>query len=101
MNIHLHIHYDESKLDLIIHKLNHMAANTDKALADLGLIKTQLGKVGTETAALLVKITELEAAAAEADTPQTVLDAIAEVKAQAQVVDDQVPDAPPVEPPVA
>ena len=78
---------------LIINKLNSMSENTDKALADLGAIKDQLTKIGTETATLLQKITDLENAAGNADTPQSVLDAIAAVKAQAQVVDDPVPDA--------
>lgn len=71
-----------------------MGANTDKALADLQEIKDNLVKVSAESATLLQKITDLETAAANADTPQSVLDKIAEVKAQAKAVDDLVPDAP-------
>lgn len=104
MTIHIHHHPDQELIFLlreiresqflIINKLNTMAENTDKALADLGAIKTQLTKIGTETTTLLQKVADLEAAAANADTPQSVLDAIADVKAQAQIVDDEVPDAP-------
>lgn len=76
---------------------NHkIMSNTDTALADLAAIKTSLVKVGTETSTLLQKIIDLENAAGAADTPQSVLDAIADVKAQAQIVDDLVPDAPTV-----
>lgn len=75
-------------------KIKKIMGNTDQALADLAAIKTQLSKIGGETSTLLQKITDLENAANNADTPQSVLDAIADVKAQAQVVDDQVPDAP-------
>lgn len=71
-----------------------MGENTNKALADLQEIKDNLAKVSTETATLLQKVTDLETAAANADTPQSVLDAIADVKAQAKAVDDLVPDAP-------
>lgn len=72
-----------------------MSENTDKALAGLADIKTQLGKIGAESSTMLQKITDLENAAnSNPDTPQAVLDAIADVKAQAQVVDDLVPDAP-------
>lgn len=74
-------------------KLKSMAEKTDQALADLDAINAQLAKIGTESAATLQKVIELEEAAANADTPQSVLDKIAEVKAQAQVVDDLTPDA--------
>jgi len=97
-----HHHYfhmgvdDEVKklLHSVISKLNIMGQNTDKALQDLQEIKTNLSKVSAESTTLLQKITDLENAAANADTPQSVLDAIADVKAQAKAVDDLVPDAP-------
>ena len=96
---HYHNHIDTaeilSDLNTIKLKLKIMGQNTDKALQDLADIQTQLTKVGTETATLLQKITDLENAAANADTPQSVLDAIAAVKAQAQAVDDEVPDTQP------
>lgn len=110
MNINLHFHVanlnvstvDEkllkalsAKVDSLNSKLDIMGANTDKALADLQEINTKLTKISTESSTLLQKVTDLENAAANADTPQSVLDAIAAVKAQAQAVDDLVPDAPP------
>lgn len=94
-----HHHYyhadDETKasLNFIIQKLKKMGEKTDQALADLSAIQDKLQKIGTESTATLQKVTELEEAAANSDTPQAVLDKIAEVKAQAQVVDDLVPDA--------
>lgn len=68
-------------------------ANEQQALDDLEAIKTQLSKIGTETATSLQKIIDLETAAQNAGVPQSILDKIAEVKAQAQVVDDLTPDA--------
>lgn len=76
--------------------LKTMAERTEQALADLQAINTKLQKIGNETAVTLQKVKELEEAAANADTPQSVLDKIAEVKEQAQVVDDLTPDAEPI-----
>ena len=96
---HYHNHIDLEaifhELRLINKNLQIMGQNTDKALADLADIQTKLTKVGQETSTLLQKITDLENAAANADTPQSVLDAIQAVKTQAQAVDDEVPDAQP------
>lgn len=90
----------KQSLHSINHKINVMGQNTDKALQDLADLKTEIGKIGTETSTLLQKVTDLETAAANADTPQSVLDAIADLKSQAQTVDDLVADvAPPAEPP--
>jgi len=76
-----------------------MGDRTTKALEDLQAINTTLGKVSVESANSLQKIKELEEAAANNDTPQEVLDKIAEVKTAVTAVDDLVPD-PPAEPPV-
>jgi hypothetical protein len=94
---HTHVDLSEviSNLNTINSNLKIMGQNTDKALEDLAAIQTQLTKVGQETSTLLQKITDLENAAANADTPQSVLDAIQAVKTQAQAVDDEVPDAQP------
>lgn len=72
---------------------------TDQAIQDLNAINATLQKVGNESAKTIARVKELEDAAANNDTPQEVLDAIAAVKSQAQIVDDLVPDAeePPVE----
>lgn len=82
--------------------INNMAENTDQALQKLEAIGTKLQKIGTESAATLQKVKELQDAAnANAGTPPEVLAKIDEVAAQAQVVDDLVPDAetPPVDTP--
>lgn len=100
IHIHVHLHHNESPIfkelmDSIIlnnQKIDKLMSNTDQALADLQAIGTQLTKIGGETATLLQKITDLENSTTS-DTPQSVLDAIAAVKLQAQAVDDAVPDA--------
>lgn len=81
------------EISIIKKQLKKIMTNSEKAIQDLSEIQGTLQKVGNESAATLQKVTELEAAAANADTPQSVLDKIAEVKAQAKVVDDLVPDA--------
>lgn len=81
-------------LTLIHHQNSKIMSNTDTALADLQVISGTLTKVSTESTTLLQKITDLENAVTS-DTPQAVLDAIAAVKAQAQAIDDLVPDAAP------
>lgn len=64
-----------------------------QALDDLSAIQEKLQKIGNESAATLQKVKDLEAAAADSGASQAVLDKIAEVKAQAQIVDDLTPDA--------
>lgn len=88
----------KESLILIINKLNKMAANDEKALQELEAIKTNLQKVGNESAATLALVKQLQDTAGNnPGTPQVVLDKIAEVAAQVKVVDDLTPDA---EPPV-
>lgn len=80
-----------------------MATQAELA-ADLRAVRAQQEKTATEIAALqeaqnvaINKITELEALVAAGGTvTQELVDAVAAVKAQAQVVDDLIPDAPPV-----
>lgn len=74
-------------------KIDKLMSNTDQALADLQVIGQTLTKVSTETSTLLQKITDLENSTTP-DTPQSVLDAIAAVRAQAEAIDELVPDAP-------
>lgn len=72
-----------------------MATQVELA-AGLAQVTAQLVKIGTETATLLQKVADLESALGNAGavTPelQAAFDAL---KAQVQVVDDLVPDAPP------
>jgi G:T/U-mismatch repair DNA glycosylase len=63
---------------------------------DLQAINTQLVKIGTETTALLAKITELEAAIAAGGTTTPEVDAAVQaLRDQAKVVDDLVVDTAP------
>lgn len=86
-----------------------MTTNAEFAaqLSDLTTVVTavaaEVTKVGTETATLVQKVADLEAAIGNgADVPQPVLDAFAALKTQvdvvktaAQAADDLVPDATP------
>lgn len=99
IHIHIHDHRDNRVLTEIKELLiqiqsqnSKLMSNTDQALQDLAAIGATLTKVSTETTTLLQKITDLENSTT-ADTPQSVLDAIAAVKAQAQTIDGLVPDA--------
>jgi hypothetical protein len=72
-----------------------------EVVQDLQNIRNQLVKIGGETVSLQtnidtlnVRIRELEDLLANAEVPQAIVDAVAAVKAQAQVVDDSVPDVP-------
>lgn len=84
------------KLDVLTH-LGVRSMATQKEVADqLKDVTAKLSKIGTETGTLLTKIEELKAVieAGGNVTPelQAAVDALA---AQAQVVDDLVPDATP------
>jgi len=68
----------------------------EEAVAALQATNTTLVKIGTETQTLLDLIGTLKEAATNVDP--AVADAIAAVDAQAHVVDDLVPDAPPPPP---
>lgn len=102
VTIHVHEHPNPEVLrelkdikELLIHIKSQnlkLMSNTDQALADLAVVGNTLTKVSTETSTLLQKITDLENSTTS-DTPQAVLDAIAAVKAQAQAIDELVPDA--------
>lgn len=79
----------------IIQKLKTIMADQTQATADVKAISAQLQKIGTESATMLEKITALEEAAAnQGNLSPELTEAIAEAKAQAQIVDDLVPDAP-------
>lgn len=61
---------------------------------DLNAVTAQLAKIGTESSKTLQKVTDLEAAIANAGNTTPEVDAaLAALKTQAQVVDDLVPDA--------
>jgi Xaa-Pro aminopeptidase len=94
-------------LDRLTQMENKIMATQAELTADLKLVKAQQVKTAEEIAAVqaaqnlsLQKITDLEAVIAAGVTPsQELVDAVAEVKAQAQIVDELIPDLPVVIPP--
>ncbi len=74
-------------------------ATQDELIVQINAVNDKMVKIGTETTMLLDKVAELTAileAGPVSDELQAAVDA---VTAQAQVVDDLVPDAPPPPPP--
>lgn len=80
-----------------------LAASLRTAAGQLTKVRTEIQGVQTATDELKAKVTELEAKLAEAiangSVTQELQDAVAEVVAQAQVVDDEIPDTPAPPPP--
>lgn len=88
----LELFYLTTKLN---RKMEKLMVTQAEVAADVGLVKDQLVKVGLETATLIDRIADLETAVAnQADASPELVDAVAALKAQAQLVDDLVPDAP-------
>ncbi len=74
-----------------VHKI---LMNQVQLAQELVLLKNQITKIGTETSATLQKAKDLEAIIqAGGEVSQEVKDALAALKAQAQLTDDLVPDA--------
>lgn len=73
--------------------------NIEQAVAELTAIKDQntkaLGEIRSKVNDLNLRIETLEEAVRNQELPQSVVDAIASVKASSQALDDVVPDAPP------
>ncbi len=93
---------DHEELRHIRHSLEHINQRLEKIMAtqaelakDLTAISEHVAKIGTETSATLQKVTDLETALANAGNTTPEVDAaLAALKAQVQVVDDLVADAP-------
>lgn len=85
----------EIKLDKVL-KLLRMIVMTQQELADgLNTLKAQVVKIGEESGKTLQKVTDLETALANAgQVSPEVQSAFDALKAQVQVVDDLIPDAP-------
>lgn len=85
----------ESVADAFLHKIGKPLAiimgKQDDAAAQLNTISDQLVKVAGESTKLLATIEELKTAAGDNVSP-ALAEAIAKVAAQAQAVDDLVPD---------
>jgi hypothetical protein len=76
--------------------MDRIMATQAELATELQAVANQLTKIGSETSTLLQKITDLEAIIANGPTAsQELIDAVAAVKAQAAIVDNLVPDAPP------
>jgi hypothetical protein len=89
------------ELEDIRNVLERYEMKFDEFAANLTTLAGKIQKIGAETDLLLVKITELGDALANADNvPQNVIDAFDAAAAQADVVDAKVDDAPVEEPPV-
>jgi len=87
----------ERILDSILTLRNRMMASQAELAADLQTVKSQVEKIGTETAATLRKVTDLEEAlAAAGGTTPEVDEAVRALKEQVKVVDDLVADPPTV-----
>ncbi len=96
INLHVHYHGDNETLHLL-RELKSQGVSimaTQKELADdLKAVKDQVAKIGEESSKTLQKVTDLEAALANAgNTTPEVDQAMAALKAQVQLVDDLTPD---------
>lgn len=93
----------KSDLRSLEHKVNIMAATQKELVADLQLVNARQIKTAGEIATLskgsdvlAVRVKELEdIVAAGGEVTQELIDAVASVKTQAQVVDDLIPDVVP------
>ena len=91
-----------AKLNLVLLRLDEMEREVEDVMATqeeivvtLTAANERLKKVGAETSALLVKIEELKAVVAVGPVSPALQAAVDAVVAQAGVLDDLVPDAPP------
>lgn len=97
-------HEPKTILTRIERKVDQMAKTQSELAADVKAATEQLKKIGTETSATLQKVTDLQAiidagGGVGSTVSQELIDAVDALKAQAQVVDDLVPDAAPPAPP--
>jgi len=85
----------EQMLKQVLANQEKIMADQAQLAADLTAISAQIAKIGTESTATLQKVSDLEAALAGAGGTTPEVDAaLAALKAQVQVVDDLVADAP-------
>lgn len=84
--------WNTNRIERMLEKL--MATQAELA-ATLGTVSAQVAKIGTETQSILDKVAALEAAlATQGEVSAEVQAAVDALKAQVQVVDDLVADAP-------
>ncbi len=99
-NINLNVTSSNSTLDNITALLEKIMLSQADLIVQVKAATDQLVKIGTETTTLLQKITDLTAIIAAGPVTPEMQAAVDALTAQAQVVDDLVPDAPPPAPPV-
>jgi hypothetical protein len=81
---------------IVLSSLRKIMADQAELVIALASISGQVAKIGTETAATLQKVADLEAALANAgEVSPEVQAAVDALRAQVQTVDDLVADAPP------
>lgn len=94
IDVHVWMH-DDPSTTLILTRLNKLMATQAELAQSLADVSAQVSKIGAETSATLAKVAELEAALAAAGSTTPEVDAaLAALKAQVQLVDDLVVDAP-------
>jgi len=84
-----------------LNEIKELIMSTQAEVTELlNAATTQLQKIGTESAATLQKVLDLEAVIASMGTNVTpeLQAAVDALRAQVQLVDDLVPDAPPADP---
>lgn len=89
----------QHQLDRIEREVKGIMATQQELVVGLNEVKATLVKIGTETTSLLKKIDDLQAVITNNPVSPEVQAAFDAVKAQAGIVDDLVPDLPPVTPP--
>lgn len=83
-----------SLLHKVIAQLEKVMATQAELVVEVNALKDQVTKIGTETSTLLTKINDLLAIIAAGPVSTELQAAVDSLKAQVQVVDDLVPDAP-------
>lgn len=97
MHVFVHCGPGADAMQIIHAQLETIMATLAEATAELGALKDQVTKVGAETQTLIAKIAELTAiidAGGAGNTTPEFDAALAALKAQVEVVDSLVPDAP-------
>ena len=92
--IELNLELLRKQSDLLLMKVSAIMATQAELTAQLNKISAQLVKIGTETTTLLKTIDDLKVVIATAPVTPELQAAVDKVAAQAQVVDDAVPDVP-------
>lgn len=99
MRFDVHHHFGERKLEHLIQTLliqgDKLMATQAELAAELRTVKASVEKIGTETRTLITRVETLTAAVeAGGNVSPEVRAAMDELKAQVEVVDALVPDAP-------